>query len=113
MPSPPAPTIGGLSLGEVGRSTGQSYTNMWGESRYRDTGCKYSPKCTECPLPACKYERTGRPPIEYDPRFPEFQSLRKQKVLLRDIAQQIGITPRQADSWAVRAKRMAKEGGNV
>jgi hypothetical protein len=27
----------------------------WDES-YRDTGCEFSPRCLECPLPACRYD---------------------------------------------------------
>ena len=28
----------------------------WWEETYADTGCEFSPRCLECPLPACRYD---------------------------------------------------------
>ena len=60
-----------------------------------DTGCAVSPRCVECPLPACRYEVLGGiGTVERLPRDAAIRALRRQGVQITELTASSGLSRR-------------------
>lgn len=63
------------------------------EETYEDTGCEFSPRCVECPLPACRYDMPPKQAGMYW-RALQLLPLMGQGRTMEELAADIGVSRR-------------------
>lgn len=61
----------------------------------QDNGCEFSPKCTKCPLPKCRYEYKSIRALRNEVfRDPQILALRREGFWCKEIAAKLSISLR-------------------
>jgi len=86
------------------------YGSRGNSSDYSDTGCEFSPRCSDCPLEECLESiPRGKQQMRLQLRAEAMQKMRHSGIGVQDVARAFGVSTRTVQREMNRRRRIKKK----